>query len=89
MNKVTKEGSKIKAFFRVETKNFVINDCKLVEGANGLFAGMPSREYTDRQGQKKYQPIIWIKDTDFIKAVTEEAVKVYNGNISAPDDIPF
>jgi DNA-binding cell septation regulator SpoVG len=90
MHKITKEGSKIKAFFSVETKNFIINDMKLVKGEKGIFAAFPSREYTDNKGQKKYQPIIWCKDTDFIKAISDEAMRIYNGDAATPeDDIPF
>jgi len=91
MNKFNKEGNKTKAFFSVDTKNFTINDCKLVEGTNGLFVSMPSREYVNAKGEKKFQPIIWIKDVDFIKAINDEAVKVYYVNQNPPDesDIPF
>ena len=90
MQKVNKPDSSTKAFFSVETKNFDINDMRLVAGKNGLFVSFPSREYTNKKGEKKYQPIIWIKDTDFLKAINEEAVKIYNGD-SKPntDDIPF
>lgn len=90
MTKINKEGSKTKAFFSIETKNFIINDVKLIEGQKGIFVSFPSREYIDKKtGQKKYQPIIWVKDVDFIKAVNEEAMRVYNGDSREPDDIPF
>lgn len=86
LRKISKEGSKIKAFFSIETKNFTINDMKLVEGSKGIFVAFPSREYTDRQGQKKFQPIIWVKDVDFIKAVNDEALKIYNGGTQKSDE---
>lgn len=90
MRKINKPESKIKAFFTVSTKNFDINDMKLVEGEKGIFVAFPSREYTNAQGQKKFQPIIWCKDVDFIKAINDEALKIYNGNVKASsDDIPF
>lgn len=90
LTKINKEGSKTRAFFSIETKNFIINDVRLVEGPNGgLFAALPSREYVNKKGEKKYQPIIWIKDLDVIKAISEEAVRVYNGNAEPESDIPF
>ena len=74
---------KTKAFFAIETKNFVIQDCRLVQTHTGkLVVQMPYREYMDH-GQKKFMPIIHVKDIDYLEAVGEEALKVYN-SISKP-----
>lgn len=91
MSKVKDGQSKVKAYFSIDTKNFTINNVKLIQGDNGgLFAAMPSREYVNKKGEKKYQPIIWIKDLDYINAITEEAVKVYQGQPpDNVDEMPF
>jgi DNA-binding cell septation regulator SpoVG len=90
MRKINKPESKIRAFFTVSTKNFDINDMKLIEGEKGIFVAFPSREYTNGKGEKKFQPIIWCKDVDFIKAINDEALKIYRGDSPPADqDIPF
>jgi len=46
------------AFFSVEWPGtMTVNECKLVDGKNGLFAGMPQKEYT-QGGVKKYKNIV-------------------------------
>jgi DNA-binding cell septation regulator SpoVG len=86
--------SKVVAFFSVEWPGKMeINDCKLVAGQHGLFAGMPSREYIDKQtNQKKYQSIVYLEQ-DLLNRVSQAAEAEYNkGNEpkQAPtDDIPF
>jgi DNA-binding cell septation regulator SpoVG len=91
MQKVNKEGFKTKAFFALETTNWIIYDMRLVEGKNGFFASFPARKYKDKNGVEKFQPIVACKDVDLIKVVTEEAVRVYNNGAGpAPEqEIPF
>jgi DNA-binding cell septation regulator SpoVG len=86
---------KTKAFFSVEFPgNLTINDCKLIEGKNGLFAGMPSRKYTARDGTEKYQSIVYVEQ-GLLHKITVAAELEYQGKTtkpqtSAPDeDIPF
>jgi DNA-binding cell septation regulator SpoVG len=77
MVKAKNPDFKTKAFFSIVTKNFVINDCRLVRAESGkLVVLMPYREYMDR-GVKKFMPIIHIQDVDYLEAVGQEAVKVY------------
>ena len=60
-----------KAFFSIETKNFLIHGCRLVTGNKGrLVVQMPYKD-------KLSNPIIHIKDNDYLEAVGEEAVKLY------------
>ena len=94
MNRVRKEGSKIKAFFSVETADMSINGCKLVDGTNGLFAAMPSREFTNNLGETKFQNIIYIKDRILLDRITAAAIREYQGEMPPPsnqsnEDIPF
>lgn len=88
-------GGKVVAFFSVEWPGkMTVNDCKLVAGQHGLFAGMPSREYTDKQGQKKYQSIVYVEQ-DLLNRISKAAEAEYNKGreqmpASAPEsDIPF
>ena len=67
-----------KAFFDIETKNFIIYQCRLVQADSGrLIIHLPYRQYTVR-GKKIYDPIIRFKDVDYIEALSEEAIKTYN-----------
>jgi hypothetical protein len=68
----TKDPSwKTKAFFSVDTKNFIIHDCRLVESPSGrLVVQMPYRS-------KLTEPVIHIKDVDYLEAVGEAAIMVY------------
>ena len=83
MTKVDRPGWKTKATFTVETKNFLIHQCRLVLADTGrLIADMPYREFMSR-GQKKYEKIIEILDVDYLEAVTsaalEEAGRLWGG----------
>lgn len=86
-------SSKVVAFFSVEWEGkMTVNDCKLIAGQNGLFAGMPSRKYTDKNGQEKYQSIVYVEQ-DLLNKISLAAEAEYNkGNEpkQAPsNDIPF
>jgi stage V sporulation protein G len=82
--------SKVKAFFSVEWPGkMTVNDCKLVEGVNGLFAAMPSREYIDKKtNQKKYQSIVYVEQ-DLLAKISQAAREAYSPAESNSDDIPF
>jgi len=77
MRKVKNPDSKTKALFSVETKNFIINDCRLeLAGSGKLIARLPfSVEIF--QGRTYYRPIIEFKDLDYVEAISEAAVKAY------------
>lgn len=60
MKLATGSGTTV-AYFRVEWPGYmVINECKLIEGKNGLFAGMPQKEYT-AAGVKKYKALVYLE----------------------------
>jgi len=48
---------KLKAFFTVVLGSLEISDMKLVDGANGLFLGFPSRSY-EQNGETKWTEIV-------------------------------
>jgi len=83
-------GSKVVAFFAVEWEGkMTVNDCKLIAGTNGLFAGMPSREYIDKKtNEKKYQSIVYVEQ-DLLDKISRAAQAAYSPDTSPDDDIPF
>ncbi len=96
MNKMNKEGSSLKAFFDINltesptAEPLTVYGLRLMEGRDGnLWSAWPSREYTDKQGNKKWQPILRIEDKDFMQRITEAARAVYSGTTppkSTPKD---
>ena len=69
------ESIKIKAFFDIKTDDgFTMKGFKLVEGANGLFAGFPSQKGNDDE----YYDTIWA-ERDLKDMVTSLAIKAYGG----------
>lgn len=94
MTKLTKPG-KIRAFFTLEIPGkMVIRDLKLIQNDNGtFFTGTPSREYTDKDGQKKWTKILEILDRDLQDKITKLAMAAYgiqeDQKDQPEDDIPF
>ena len=89
-------ASKVKCFFTVETSRFTINDCKLCVGKDSsLFVAMPSKEYTDRAGVKKWQSTVILRDDDLRNRITQAALAAYGGEeqpagpAEDPGDLPF
>ncbi len=77
MRRVKGSGKNIVALFSVETKNFIVNDCRLELAETGrLIARFPFTEET-YQGRTYYKPIIEFKDLDYLEAVGQAAVKAY------------
>lgn len=92
----TSNAGKIKAFFNVDLgTKMVIRDCKLVEGTNGIFAAMPSRQY-EHNGQTKWSQIVQILDNKLLEDIQTAALKEYGYAPNrgpepnpADDDLPF
>jgi DNA-binding cell septation regulator SpoVG len=82
---------KIKAFFNIEIGPLVIRDVKLIQGETGLWAAMPSKEYTAKDGQKKWAGVVQVNDEALMEKISIMASKYYNGEASQdePDDIPW
>ena len=80
------DWGKVKAFFDLETEDgFTIKGFKLVEGANGMFAGFPSQQNKDGE----YNDTIFADKTVKGK-VNQLALEHYNqSGPSQTDDIPF
>ena len=80
------DRGKGKAFFDLETEDgFTIKGFKLVEGANGMFAGFPSQQKKDCE----YNDTIFA-DKTLKQKVNQLALEHYNqSGSSQSDDIPF
>ncbi len=77
MRKVKNPKGRVVAFFSIETKNFIINECRLELSESGkLIPRFPFSEETF-QGRTYYKPIIEFKDIDYVESVREAAVKAY------------
>ena len=71
------EKGKLKAFFTLKlSSGMEIRDLKLIDGPNGEFVGFPSREFTDKEGVKKYTNIVHIPDRERNNVFQEAVMKV-------------
>jgi DNA-binding cell septation regulator SpoVG len=85
-------GKTVAYFSIIWPGKMTINECKLIEGKNGLFTGMPQKEYT-QAGVKKYKSIVYI-EKDLLEKINTAAIEEYQrltGAAAEPDysDIPF
>lgn len=81
---------KIRAFFNFEIGPIVVRDAKLIQSETGLWAAMPSKEYTARDGQKKWAGVVQINDEALMTKISEMAAAAYNGEtIEDSTDIQF
>lgn len=95
MKPATNCGS-VLAFFSIEWEgHMTINEVKLIDGKNGLFVGMPQKEYT-AAGVKKYKAIVYLEKAlqEKVNAAAIEAYRLLGAApapASEPDysDIPF
>ena len=80
------DWGKVKAFFDLETEDgFTIKGCKIIEGANGMFAGFPSQKNKDDE----YNDTVFA-DKELKQKVNQLALEHYNqSGSSQSDDIPF
>ena len=80
------DWGKVKAFFDLETQDgFTIKGFKIIEGANGMFAGFPSQQNKDGE----YNDTIFA-DKTLKQKVNQLALEHYNqSGSSQSDDIPF
>lgn len=75
----TKEGNK-KAFgisvsvSTGDTELLTINDLSIVDGQKGMFVSYPSRSYKDKEGETRYQSIVFIGEKSPLNKLIEDAV---------------
>ena len=74
---------KVKAFFDVVSSDgFTMKGFKLIDGINGLFVSVPSRQGTDDQGNTKYYDNIWIESKDLRQNLHDAVVEAYNNKMN-------
>ncbi len=66
-----------KAFFSVKTKNFTLHNCRLILAPSGKLVPQFPRERHMEIGRMVEGPVIEFDDLDYLEAVREAAVKVY------------
>ena len=70
----TDDGGSLKGFADVTLEDAItIKGVRLIEGANGLFAGMPRRKEKDGE----YHDIIAVESVVFRKALTNALIREY------------
>jgi len=70
----TDGGGSLKGFADVTLEDAItIKGVRLIEGANGLFAGMPRRKEKDGE----YHDIIYIESVAFRQALTNALIREY------------
>ena len=74
------DWGKVKAFFDVSVNGFSIKGFKLVDGINGLFVSMPSRQGTDDQGNVKYYDNVWIESKEIRQQLNDTAIEKYKSS---------
>ena len=99
IDKLSPEGSKIKAFATVYIGNsFAIHGLRVVDGEKGLFVAMPSTSY-QKNGKTEYQETFHPTSSESRKALNEAVLEAYKNNLEVEetenvaeepdDDLPF
>lgn len=57
-----------------DTELFTINDLSIVDGQKGMFVSYPSRPYQDKEGNNKYQSIVFIGEKSPLNKLITDAV---------------
>lgn len=66
----------------------------IVQGKNGLFVSLPSREYTTKDGEKKYNREVLFPNKEVLEELQTLALEALtNGTVTPPkpaeDGVPF
>lgn len=70
--------SSIKAYASIcISGRFVVRDIAVMEGKNGLFARMPFRSFTDRDGNRQYSDTFFPLNADDRGAINEAVLSAY------------
>lgn len=73
INKIQNPKGKVLAFASVTFDDVLtLNDCKVVDGKDGLFVGLPTRAY-EVDGETNYSATVFIND-DYLYDAVQDAV---------------
>lgn len=77
VNKVKKSKTSILAFAKITFNNsFVVDGLKIINGPNGIFIGMPSKEVKE----KEFKDICYPINKETRKLITDAVLKEYDKN---------
>lgn len=76
-------NSKIRANGSCLISNAIRLKFTVAQGSKGLFVGLPSRAYKDKEGNTKYSNEVFIEDKTVMKQLTEQVIAAYNEQTGA------
>lgn len=80
--KSNRSDSKTVAFVRLTIADqLAIGDMKIIEGQNGLFVGMPSRQGKDQSGETKYFDVAYPVTKEAREELQELVLKAYEEQV--------
>jgi DNA-binding cell septation regulator SpoVG len=83
--KEVKDKGNLKAYVKATINDLSISDMKIVEGQNGMFVSMPSREYL-KDGVKKYSSYVFIEDEKQREELNRVILSKFSGQ-AVPQEI--
>lgn len=83
LSMATGEWGKTRAFATVKFSNgLVVNGVKVIQGAKGLFVGMPSIQRKNKEsGEMEWKDCCWIGEDDDRKAFQDLVIEAYNAKV--------
>lgn len=69
--------------------SFVIKGIRVCDGKNGLFAQMPQRSYTDKNGKTQYRETFYPITAEARENLNEAVVNAYENEIAQDDSEDF
>lgn len=94
IDRLMDNSGSLKGFATITIANsFMVHNIKVMEGSKGLFVAMPSRSFTNGQGETKYSDICHSINADMKQRIDDVVLKAYEQAIgqsqSAPSDEYF
>lgn len=79
----TGEWNKTRAFVTVKFSNgLTVNGAKVIQGAKGLFVGMPSIQRKNKETQQmEWKDCCWLEDDEDRKAFQDAIIEAYNTKV--------
>lgn len=83
VHKLERENSRLRAIATIIIDDaFMIHDIKILQGDNGLFCAMPSRQLSD----KTYRDIAHPISSEVRQYMEKEIIQVYNETAESEDE---
>lgn len=59
---------------KINAWNLIVRDCKWMSGERGDWVALPSSSYTDKDGKKRYTPIVEFSDKEAARRFQDAAI---------------